>query len=181
MTGAASATVRNRAFALAQRFLRHLALGDIAGDTAHAGGFALFVQLDASVACDPARPSVRVDDAIFAFVISLPGHARARPASSIEARSSSCTVGESDEMRLALLRAKPNNARPFSVSKMSSVSMFQTQRARLAPLAARLIRVSLSRSAASLMRNCRAVCAAAQDVIAEFKAHRHDHAQEWKG
>src|SRR6185312_16605384 len=54
---------------LAQLFLRYFALGDVAGYPARARRFAMFVELDATITRDPARASVRLCDAIFAFTV----------------------------------------------------------------------------------------------------------------
>src|SRR4029453_7792228 len=56
-------------FTLTQLFLRHFALGDVARHPAREGRFAMFVQLDAVITRDPARASVRLRDAIFAFTV----------------------------------------------------------------------------------------------------------------
>src|SRR5215510_14568097 len=53
----------------AELFLRYIALGDVARHPARANRFAMFVQLDADITRDPARASVWLCDAIFAFIV----------------------------------------------------------------------------------------------------------------
>src|SRR5437588_3322806 len=57
-------------FALTQLFLRYFALGDVARHPPREGRFAAFVRLDAAIARDPTRASVRPCDAIFALIFA---------------------------------------------------------------------------------------------------------------